>query len=159
MKSVLTTLCKGQPSRWPRYIKPCQRILNSAVHETTGEQPHYLMFNRRAPRRIGAELPQIDRDRDIATALEIVKRTNQERADKWRAKANKGRKDQKVEMRDYTTSASDRKLGVKWIGSYRVLEVIRGGGAHVLENTFDGTRVQRAADKVRLYVRGEEVLE
>ncbi len=32
MKSVLTTLCKSQPSRWPRYIKPCQRILNSAVH-------------------------------------------------------------------------------------------------------------------------------
>ncbi len=46
MKSVLTTLCKGQPTRWPKYIKKCQRILNSAIHEATGEQPYYLMFNR-----------------------------------------------------------------------------------------------------------------
>ncbi len=60
--------------------------------------------------------------------------------------------------RDYTTSVCDRKLGVKWIGPYKVVKVIRGRGVYVLENTFDGTRVQRAADKVRPYISLEEVL-
>ncbi len=63
MKSVLTTLCKGQPAMWPRYIKKCQKVLNGAVHEATGEQPHFLMFNRRLPRLVGVELPQQDRTR------------------------------------------------------------------------------------------------
>ncbi len=39
MKSVLDTLCKCQPAVWPRYIKKCHKVLNSAVHEATGEQP------------------------------------------------------------------------------------------------------------------------
>ncbi len=37
MKAVLSTLCKGQPAMWPRYLKNCQCVLNSAVHEATGE--------------------------------------------------------------------------------------------------------------------------
>ncbi len=57
MKSVLITLCKGQPAIWPCYIKKCQKVLNSAMHEATGEQSHFLMFNRRQPRLIGVELP------------------------------------------------------------------------------------------------------
>ncbi len=50
MKAVLATLCKGHPARWPRYIKKCQKIINNAVHEYTGEQPYFLMFCRRQPR-------------------------------------------------------------------------------------------------------------
>ncbi len=55
-KAVLTILCKGHPRKWPQYLKVCQKILNSVVHETTGEQPHYLMFNRRQLRYVGTEL-------------------------------------------------------------------------------------------------------
>ncbi len=54
MKAVLTTLCKGQPAMWPRYLKKCQKVLNGAVHETTGEQPHFFMIKRRLPRVWGA---------------------------------------------------------------------------------------------------------
>ncbi len=68
IKSVLTTLCKGQPTRWPQYIKKCQRILNEAVHEATGERPHFLMFNRRANRSIGTELPQISQGSELEVA-------------------------------------------------------------------------------------------
>ncbi len=65
MESVLATLCKGQPAVWPRYIKKCKKILNSAVHEATGKQPHFLMFNRRLSRLIGVELPQLRQDADL----------------------------------------------------------------------------------------------
>ncbi len=120
MKSVLATLCKGQPAGWPCYIKKCQKILNSAVHEATGEQPHFLMFNWGPHTLIGVELPQLGLDADLEVALEVVRRTNIKQARKWRNRANLGRKNQRVEVdqlvwvkKDYTTSLSDRKLGVK----------------------------------------------
>ncbi len=65
MKSVGANFCKGLPAMWPRYIKKCKKILNGAVHEATGEQPHFLMFNRRQPRLVGVELPQIRQDADL----------------------------------------------------------------------------------------------
>ncbi len=164
MKAVLTTLCKGQLSRWPQFLKKCQRILNSAVHETTGEQLHYLMFNRRAPRIVGVEVPQMEQDKDLEVALEIVRRTNLEQARKWRRRVNIGRKDQGIEInqlvwvkKDYTTSLSDRKLGVKWIGPYKVKEVLRDGGAYRLESVFDGVTTQRAADKIKSYIGSEGI--
>ncbi len=159
MKSVLTTLCKGQPTRWPQYIKKCQRIHNREIHEATGEQPYFLMFNRRASRLIGAELPQIGQDSDLEVALDVVRRNNIKQARKWRDRANIGKKNRRVEERklvwvrkDYTTSVNDRKLGVKGIGPYKVKKVLKQGGAYRLENVFDGVLVQRAADKVKPYV-------
>ncbi len=155
MKAVLTTLCKGQPAMWLRYPRKCQRVLNSAVHEATSEQPHF-MFNRRLPRLIVVELPQLRQDADWKVVLEVVTRTNIDQARKWRSRANVGRKNQRVEVdqlvwvrKDYTTSVSDRKLRVKWVGPYKVKEVLRNGGAYRLENVFEGTRAQRAADKVK----------
>ncbi len=164
MKSVWATLWKGQPAVWPRYIKKCQKVLNSAVHEATGEQPHFLIFNRRQSRIIGAELPQLRQDADLEVVLEVV-RTNIEQAKKWRSRANIGRKNQRVEVgqlvwvkKDYTISFCDRKLGVKWVGPYKVKEVLRDGGAYRLENVFDGVIIQRAADKVKPYVGRELIL-
>ncbi len=165
MKSVLTTHCKGQPVIWPRYIKKCQKVLNSAVHEAIGERPHFLMFNRRQPRLIGVELPQLRQDADLEVVLEVVRRTNREQARNWRSRPNIGRKNQRVEVdqlvwvkKDYTTSLGDRKLGVKRVGRYQVKEVLRDGGAYRLENVFDEVRIQRAADKVRSYVGQENLL-
>ncbi len=146
-------------------MNQCQRIINRAVHEATGEQPHFLMFNRRAPRIIRIELPQMGQDSELEVALELVKRTSREQASKWRNRANIGRKNQKVEIdqqvwikRDYATSQSDKKLGVKWVGPYKVKEVLRGGRAYRLENVFDGVIIQRAADKIKPYVGQEGIL-
>ncbi len=52
----------------------------------------------------------------------------------------------------------DRKLGVKWVGPYKVKEVLRNGGAYRPENVFDGVGVQRAADKVKPYVGQGDIL-
>ncbi len=129
------------------------------MREATGEQSHFLMFNRRQPRLIGVQLPQLREDVDLEVVLEVVRRTNIEQARKWRSRANIGRKIQRVEgdqlvwvKKDYTTSLGDSKLGVNWVGPYKVKEVLRNEGAYRLENVFDGVRIQRAADKVKPYV-------
>ncbi len=163
MKWVLANRCKGQPAMWPRYIKKCQKVINGAVHEATGEQPHFLMFHRRLPRLVEAELPQLRPDADREVAMEVVKRTNLDQARKWRNRANIRRKNQRVDQlvwvkKDYTTSVGDRKLVVKWVGPYKVKEVLRDGGAYRLENVLEGTLVQRAADKIKPYIGEENIL-
>ncbi len=141
-------------------------MLDSAVHGATGEQPHFLMFNGRLPRLIGVELPHLRQDPDLEVFLEVMKRTNIEQARKWRSRANIGRQNQRVGVidqlvwvkKDCTTSVGDKNLGVKWVGSYKVKEEPRNGGAYRLENVFEGIRVQRAVDKVKPYIGQEDIL-
>ncbi len=138
-------------------------MLNSAVHDATGEQPHFLMFNRRLPRLIGVELLQLRQDADLEVVLEVVRRTNIDQARKWSSRANIGRKNQRVHQlvwvkKDYTTSVADRKLGVKWVDPHKVKEVLRNGGAYRLKKVFDGVGVQRAADKAKPYIGQGHIL-
>ncbi len=91
MKAILATLCRGHPARWLRYIKRCQKVINNSVHESTGEQPYFLMFCRRPTRGIGVELPQLEQDTDLDMAIEVVKQTNLQQSRKWRNRANRGR--------------------------------------------------------------------
>ncbi len=98
MKSVLANLCKGQPAMWPRDTKKCQKVLNGAVHEANGEQPHFLMFNRRLARLVGIELPQLRQEANMEVVMEVVKRASLDQARKWKNRANIGRKNQRVEV-------------------------------------------------------------
>ena len=159
LKSVLASLGKGQPHRWSECLTQCQQILNAAVHETTGEQPYFLFFRRHAPRYVGTTLPQVDDEIDINTALEAVRQASRVNSRKWLARANIGRKDQKVEINDLVWikrelfgSSAERKLGLKWMGPYKVKEVHLDGVSYIVENVFNGKTLHRAADKVRKYI-------
>lgn len=165
MKSVLACLGKGKPNQWSNHLTQCQRVLNSAVHEATGEQPYYLMFHRHAPRYVGTNLPQVDDEIDLSVALDAVRQTSRENSRKWVARANVGRKDQTVDIGDLVwvkkeqvSSSVERKLGLRWNGPYRVKKMALGGVSYELENLFNGTIINRAADKLRRYIGDEQYL-
>ena len=165
IKSVLASISKGKPAKWPDYLTQCQQILNAAVHETTGEQPHYLMFNRHAPRFVGTTLPQVDDDVDVNFALDVVRQMAPENSRKWLRRANEGRKEQTVNVgdlvwvkREQFSSTMERKLGIKWIGPYKVTEMAQGGVSYVLENAFTGDKIHRASNKIKPFVGDEGYL-
>ena len=165
MKCVLANLCKGQPTRWPNHLKECQRVINSAVHEATGVQPHFAFFGRHAPRLISARLPDISDDTDPSVAHTVIKETNKEMSRKWRDKANLKRMNKTVDVNDLVwvkreqyEPGTNRKLSTKWKGPYKVLESRRDGNTYVLENVFDGTKIQRASDEVKKYMSKDRVL-
>ncbi len=56
------------------------------------------MFNRRTPRLIGVELPEVGQHADLEIALEMVKRTSIEEARKWRNRDNLGINNGRVEV-------------------------------------------------------------
>ena len=51
-------------------------------------------FSRHAPRSVSVQLPQIDDEIDISVAPEAIRETSRERANKWRDKASRGRRNQ-----------------------------------------------------------------
>ena len=86
MKTLLNVMCWGHPYQWPKYLGEIQRVLNCAIHSTTGEQPHFVIFSRRPYRQIVSEMPEFDEDvgeSDIAKAHEIIQKTHAEMAKKY----------------------------------------------------------------------------
>lgn len=165
MKTVLSVLCEGHPLQWPKYLGETQRVLNSAIHTSLGEQPHFVFFSRHASRQVISTLPSIDPDDPlvaVTVAHQVIKDTNQVMSRQYLAKANKGRKAQSVCTGDLVWVRAEtvvpdtsRKLNVKWWGPCRVKEIVREGGAYRLENVFTGVELNRAAGKLKPY-HGEE---
>ena len=160
IKSILAALCRGQPLQWPRYLMACQQVLNQAVHTSVGCQPYFAFFGRHAPRSLGTHLPSIDGEQDeVAVAQGIIRETHQTMCRKYLSRANEGRRNQAVSegalvwvRSEVSTPGTCRKLNTRWLGPYRVVEVVRGGSAYVVENLFTGQLVQRAAEKIKPYV-------
>ncbi|KAL6490487.1 hypothetical protein MHYP_G00008320 [Metynnis hypsauchen] len=46
MHNLLCTLSHEQKTRWPDYLPQLVFSYNSAVHQSTGESPHFLMFGQ-----------------------------------------------------------------------------------------------------------------
>ena len=168
MKTVLNIMCKGYPYDWPKYLGETQRVLNTAIHTTLGEQPHYVFFSRRAPRQVFSTLPTLNDDMEdsaIEKAHKIIQETHKTMAEKYRDIANRNRKSQRVEenslvwvKNETTLPHASRKLTPKWIGPYKVISVFRDGATYELRNMFDNSVVERAADKVKPFVGQEQWL-
>lgn len=163
LKTVLATICSGHPNNWPRSISECQRILNTAVHTTIGEQPYFAFFNRHALRNVGVDLPEVQgSEEDLLNAHELIKVTQLNMSRKFREQANKNRNNVSVAEGSLVWVRNERplpgtsqKLNCKWLGPYKVTEVIRDGGSYRLKNVFDQRVIQRAAEKIKPYC-GEE---
>ena len=166
LKSVLSTLCEGYPLKWPQYLPTCQAVLNRAVHTSTGVQPYFAFFGRHAPRKVGAPLPTVPGEPEgLKVAHETIQATHKALTRRYREVANRCRQNQSVRVgslvwvkREVHDPGVCRKLQPKWNGPYRVVEVLRDGGAYLLENLFTAQTLQRTAEKVKPYQGQEEWL-
>ncbi len=164
LKTVLAALCQGHPLRWPKLLQTCQAVMNEAVSTTTGQKPYFAFCGRHPARAIGARLPGTDSTEDgVAEAHAILKETHCCMARRSRGVANRNRKNQKVTAgsqvwvrNESVIPGTSRKLNVKWLGPFKVIEVVRDGSAYILENMFTAQKCQRAADKVKPYCGEEE---
>ncbi|XP_066968110.1 uncharacterized protein [Macrobrachium rosenbergii] len=152
MKTLLNVTCQGHTYQWPTYLGETQPVLNCAVHATTGEQPHYVFFSRRPAIQIITTSPSIDdevSDPDITKVHEIIQKTHLQRSKTFVSIANRKRVNTNVEknslvwVRNETQiPGTSQKLNVKWLGPYRVIEVVQDGSTYVLKNLFDDTIVE-----------------
>ncbi len=154
----------GAPSLVATVAPNMPEVLNLAVHTTSGEQPYFAVFSCRPLCQVGVHLPAIEgTEVGIAEAHAILRETHQKMARKFRAVANRGHINQKVGERSLVWVKSEgslpgtcKKLNLKWLGPYQVIEVIRGGSVYVLENVFDERILQRAVEKVKPCCGSEE---
>ena len=163
LKTVLAQLCQGYPARWPRYLLQCQFLLNSAVHTATTVTPFEAMFGRPPLRKVGVPLPSVPSDDSSAEMLkEIVIKAGKEAQKRSLDYANRKVRPRQVKLGDLvwvkvekTMAHTSCKLNPKWMGPYKVCEILQEGLAYVMKDPFSERRVQRAAHKVKPYISDE----
>lgn len=168
MKTLLNVMCQGHPYQWPKFVGDVQRVLNCSIHATTGEQPHFSFFSRRPFRQILTELPSMDddtTDSDIVKAHEIIQKTSSEMSKHYIHIANRNRVNKAVVVdslvwvkNETQVPGTSKKLNVKWLGPYKVVEVVRDGSTYLLKNVFNDNLIERAANKVKPYYGDEQWL-
>ena len=159
--------CSGPQSTWPPYHPHCEAILSRAVYPSTGAQRmRSTVVNCHAPRKVGAPLPTVPGEPEgLKVAHETIQATHKALTRRYREVANRSRQNQSVRVgslvwvkREVHDPGVCRKLQPKWNGPYRVVEVLRDGGAYLLENLFTAQTLQRTAEKVKPYQGQEEWL-
>ena len=160
IKTVLAQLCRGHPHRWPSLLNQCQRALNSSVHTSTSTTPYMAFFNRPPMRGPESQFPLVrNPDCDYHKLKEMIKSASIKSQRQYRAYANRRKRRESVGKgalvwvkREAPIPGTATKLNSKWLGPFKVVEVLQGGSMYIVENPYDGARKQRAAEKIRPYV-------
>ena len=165
LKKILSALCEGSPNRWPRLLSTCERIMNQAVHSTTGCQPYFAFLGRHPVRSVGARLPEFEVDRqDLRLAHESILATSARQLQSYRKAKNVVKADEPLAVASWvwvrletTKPGTSRKLNDKWAGPYEVVEVNECSGIYTLKDLQEpGSQVYRAADKLKPYIAAPE---
>ncbi len=128
--------------------------------------PYYALFLRHPQWNIGVPLDHVEGDEEgRVLEHELLKQTHLNMSRKFWAVANCNRVNQNVEVNSLVWVIAETllpgatgKILTKWIGPYRVSEIIRDGSAYRLVNVFNQLEIQRAADKVKPYHGHEQWL-
>lgn len=168
LKGVLAILSQQHPNTWPHHISKTEKALNHSVHTSLGTSPYFAQFNRH-PRRVVGQL-SLPEDEDCeeegqVDIKELICQAMQDSTREYLRLKNQGRKHtvltigQLVWVRtEETLPHTAQKLNKKWRGPFRITKVRDGGRAYELECPFEGTKLERAAEKLKHYVAREEYL-
>ncbi|MPC78461.1 hypothetical protein E2C01_072947 [Portunus trituberculatus] len=140
--------------------------MNLAIHSSTGVSHYVTFFARQPPRSVTAPLLTVQSENSDAQKLKrFIKDASVSSQRRYRAVANRKRREEKVSIGSLVWVKSETqlpgtstKLNAKWKGPFRVSEVIRHGQLYVVEDSYTGKLVQRAAEKVKPYVSRSEII-
>ena len=170
LKSVVAMLSQEHPNTWPNFLPEAVKILNESVHTSLGTSPFFVHYGYHPLRRIGQlELPDQEDDENEnsdQTLRDKIRDTLKSKTDYYRTKANVNRQNSPLKVGDLAwiyqeipLPGTAVKLNQKWIGPYRVVEVIGNGRAYELVSPLEDIRVRRAAGKLKKYIPREELLD
>ena len=170
LKSVLSMLSKEHPNRWPLHLPEAIRILNESVHTSLGTSPFFVQFGYHPKRMVGTLLLPEEKEGDYSSQgtelRKLIRETIKKQTDYYRDRANVSRNNSRLEVNNLVwvyvedpIPGTAVKLNRKWKGPYKIVKVIGDGRAYELENCFNGSLVQRAAEKLKRYIPRSEILD
>ena len=96
---------------------------------------------------------------------QVIKDKLEHETARYLARVNAGRRNDQVQVNELVLVKIEHyvgpvspKLKPRWRGPYKVIQVLRDGGAYVLEHVFTQQRIQRAAGKIKRYHHAEGIL-
>ena len=103
---------------------------------------------------------------DTFNIRELLKETARRMTKGYLARGNSKRKNEQLRVGMYAWVKVEEslenvavKLSPKWTGPYKIIHVVDDGRAYQLENVFDGSVIKRAAEKLKIYVDRDDVLD
>ena len=139
--------------------------LNQAVHGNTLQMPFWAFHKRYPNLKARANFPSVPGDEDdVNAALAILMETSEKNAKSWIHQKNVGRRNDQVKVGDLVwvkqevmTIGLARKLQLKWVGPYKVDQVLLGGSKYILKDLRrENTYIQRAAEKLKLCISSNQ---
>ena len=167
LKTVLATYCQDHPERWPHLLHQTEKCLNLSIHGTTGLQPFFAFHHRHANTRLDGVMPKLRLDEEEVNAvLRTCKETAQKQTRAYLKTKNRGRKDERVEVgqlvwvkRETMQAGHGRKLWLKWVGPYRVVEISDNGSTYTVQNLKkENSFLRRSVGKIKPCVGSEQYL-
>ena len=167
LKSVLSMLSKEHPNKWPLHLPDAVHILNESVHISLGTSPFFVQFGYHPKRVVGTLLLPEEVETDCNKNLrKLIKENVKSQTTYYRDRANKNRRDNKLKEGELAwiyveepIPGTATKLNRKWKGPYKIVKVLGDGRAYELESCFDGTIIQRAAEKLKKYYARSDILD
>lgn len=168
LKSVLAKLSEKHPNLWVNYLYETVRVINESVHLSLGTSPFFVQYGYHPNREVGKiTLPELDEEgsNNDQTIQEIIQENIRKNTQDYRIKANMKRKEEKLVVgnlawifNEETLPGTATKLNKKWVGPYKIIQVIGVNKAYQLENVFDGSVVNRSSEKVKPYISRQDIL-
>ena len=168
LKSVLAMLSRDHPNNWPDRIPEAVKILNESVHTSLSTSPFFIQFGYHPSRKVGTLTLPEQEELEGQSRVDLkkqIKETLGKQTRKYRDHANATRRNDSLQENEMVWIYQENplpgtavKLNRKWIGPYKIVSVIDSGRAYEVQDMFDGSRVKRAAEKLKRYIEREEIL-
>ena len=148
--NTLRTITEGYPQDWDQYLSHVQMALNTAIHGSVGDSPHFLLYGR-DPKIAMATLFGIpsqpedieqmeDKLARMKVAYHVVKQNLKEAFKGYSARYNKTKRDRTLAIGDLVFRKGklpigpNRKFKQRFVGPYRVMEKKPNGVSYKIKN-------------------------
>ena len=148
--NALRTITEGYPQEWDQFITHVQMALNTAVHGSVGDTPHFLLYGRdpKIAMNLLFGIPNqpedIEQTEDklirLKIAYHVVRQTLKEAFKNYSARYNKNKRDRSLALGDLVFRRGklpigpNRKFKQRFIGPYRVIEKGQNGVTYKIKN-------------------------
>lgn len=164
--NALRTITEGYPQDWDEYIPHVQMAINTAIHGSVGDSPHFLLYGRdpKLPMNDLFGIPNQPEDLEnmedrlarMKVAYHVVRQTLREAFNKYSAHYNKNKRDRALQIGDLVFRKGklpigpNRKFKPRFIGPYRVMTKLSNGVTYKIKNVNTNKSFNVHVDNLRV---------
>ena len=164
--NALRAITEGYPQDWDQFLTHVQMALNTAIHGSVGDSPHFLLYGRdpKIAMNLLFGLPNQPEDIEqvedklirMKVAYHVVRQTLKEAFQNYSKRYNQNKKDRSLAIGDLVFRRGklpigpNRKFKQRFVGPYRIINKGTNGVTYTLKNISTHKKYRVHVDNIRL---------